>query len=263
MIFIMQNRMMRFGGTAVATGIALAALGIQGAAPASVVRLPAATAYVANARSDTVTPIDIATGARGPAITVHGGPAQIAVTPGGTTAYVASQNHGLVTPIDTLTDVPGRAIKVGTDSEYVAVTPDGRTVYAASAGPGTVTPIDTATGSLGTPIPVTPGPDFIAFTPDGKTAYVSAFTGRPPGGLTGIVTPVRLPSGRPGTPVILGRLTAATDIGITPDGSMAYVVALEKGGRMPGIVVPINTLTGTAGRAIHVGNEPLSVAFAP
>ena len=104
MILIMQNRMMRLAGTAVATGIALAALGIPGATHASVVHLPAATAYVANARSDTVTPIDIATGVRGAAITVHGGPAQIAVTPGGTTAYVASQNHGLVTPIDTRTD---------------------------------------------------------------------------------------------------------------------------------------------------------------
>jgi hypothetical protein len=32
---------------------------------------------------------------------------------------------------------------------------------------------------------------------------------------------------------------------------------------MLGVVVPVNTLTGTAGRVIHVGNEPLSVAFAP
>ena len=32
---------------------------------------------------------------------------------------------------------------------------------------------------------------------------------------------------------------------------------------MPGIVLPVSTVTGTAGRLIHVGNEPLSVAFAP
>jgi len=80
MIFIMQKRMMRSRG-AVAAGLAasaglagliapsaVGATATTGAAVGSGVNLHAATAYVANTRSDTVTPIDIATAARGPAM---------------------------------------------------------------------------------------------------------------------------------------------------------------------------------------------------
>jgi DNA-binding beta-propeller fold protein YncE len=77
------------------------------------------------------------------------------------------------------------------------------------------------------------------------------------------VTPVSLPSGTPGAPVTLGARAGATDIAITPDGTAAYVVALENIPRMPGIVLPISTVTGTPGPLIHVGNEPLAVAFTP
>jgi DNA-binding beta-propeller fold protein YncE len=126
-----------------------------------------------------------------------------------------------------------------------------------------VTPIDTSTGTVRKAINAGEYSCSIAITPDGRTAYVSAFTGTSPRGLTGIVTPVRLPCGTPGPPVILGARTGATDIAITPDGTAAYVTALENIPHMPGIVLPISTVTGTAGRLIRVGDEPLSVAFAP
>jgi len=114
MIFIMQKRMMRSQG-AVAAGLgalgalagltglaALAGLGAliapsavgatatTGAAVASGVNLHAATAYVANARSDTVTPIDTASGTPGKPIRVGVQPVDIAITPSGATAYVSA-----------------------------------------------------------------------------------------------------------------------------------------------------------------------------
>ena len=69
------------------------------------------------------------------------------------------------------------------------------------------------------------------------------------------MTPVSLPSGRPGTPIILGARAGATDIAVTPDGTTAYIVALQNIARMPGVVVPVNTRTGTAGRVIHVATS--------
>ncbi len=170
---------------------------------------------------------------------------------------------GTVTPISIATGTAGRPIRVGGMPCQIAITPDGRTAYVVNGNrTGSLMPIDTATGAVGTAINAGEFSDLVTISPDGTTAYVAAFTGRGPI-LTGIVTPVSLPSGTPGTPVILGGRTGATGIAITPDGSAAYVAALAITPHMPGIVVRINTRTGTAGQVIRVGNEPLGIAITP
>ena len=108
------------------------------------------TAYVANAESDTVTPIATATNTSGTTIPVGNDPYAIALTPDGRTADVVNGN-GTVTPSTTATSTPD-ADPGGIQPGFIAITPDGKTAYVASRS-GTVTPITTATNTAGTPIP--------------------------------------------------------------------------------------------------------------
>src|ERR1022692_3493721 len=113
------------------TALGLAAAGTVGAA-STTQRPGLVTAYVANAGSDTVTPI-LATGAAGQPIKVGTSPLAIAITPNGRTAYVVSDS-GTVTPISTATNTAGKPIKVGGFPLTIAITPNGKTAYV----PGTI-----------------------------------------------------------------------------------------------------------------------------
>jgi len=81
------------------------------------------TAYVADAGSVTVTPINTATNTAEHAIRVGGDPQAIAITPNGKTAYVVNRGPGTVTPISTATNKAGRAIKAGASPWAIAITP--------------------------------------------------------------------------------------------------------------------------------------------
>ena len=77
-----------------ASGVAMAAGPVAAATiPA---RGPAETAYVADAGSVTVTPINTATNEAGHPIRVGGDPQAIAITPDGKTAYVVNHGPGTV-----------------------------------------------------------------------------------------------------------------------------------------------------------------------
>jgi YVTN family beta-propeller protein len=107
------------------------------AAAASTVGSPASeagpqsrfTVYVANAGSDTVTPIATATNTAGPPITTGQTPSAIAINPDGKTAYVANLNSSTVTPITTATNTAGPPITVAASDpdRDIAITPDSRT----------------------------------------------------------------------------------------------------------------------------------------
>jgi YVTN family beta-propeller protein len=125
-----RARLRRAAGTAAVVTAAAACIpaftGIAGnraAAPS------AATAYIANYSSGTVTPINLATNTPGKPIPVGGSPAAIAITPDGKTAYVANSSSGTVTPINLATNTPGKPIRVGRSPVWIAITPDGKTAY--------------------------------------------------------------------------------------------------------------------------------------
>jgi YVTN family beta-propeller protein len=215
------------------------------------------TAYVANAESDTVTPIATATNTSGTPIPVGNDPYAIALTPDGKTAYVVN-GTGTVTPIATATNTPGTPIPVGSNPGPIAITPDGKTAYVASPS-GTVTPIATATNTAGTPIQAGLNPGPIAITPDGKTAYV---LGRGDGGA---LIPIATATNTPGTPIGVGD---PDSLAITPDGKTVYVVAdvfpgSSAPGPVPGYVTPVMTATDTAGTPIQVGDDPDGIAITP
>jgi YVTN family beta-propeller protein len=206
------------------------------------------TAYVVNAGSGTVTPINTATGKPLKAIRVGTNPGAIAITPNGRTAYVVNSGSGTVTPIRTATNKAGTAITVGKDPRYIAITPDGKTAYVVNYRSNTVTPIRTGTNKAGKAIKVGIGPGAIAITPDGKTAYVAEdgnVLGAP-----GFVAPILTATNTMGKAIKVGKDPGA--IAITPDGKTAYV-ADEDYASGPPMVTPIRTATNKAGKTIIVG----------
>jgi DNA-binding beta-propeller fold protein YncE len=153
----------------------------------------------------------------------------------------------------------GIRIIVGRGPSAIAITPDGARAYVADGFDGTVTPIRLATGTPGPPIKVAQGPVAIAITPDGAIAYVASISedpGRRYVPRPGVVTPIRLATGIPGTPIKVGRFPYS--IAITPDGTTAYVA-----NNVDSTVTPIRLATGTPGTPIKVAYGPIAIAIAP
>ena len=126
-----------------------------GAAPLEIAITPdGGTAYVVNADSDDVTPIDIATNTPGPSIPVGDTPFDIAITPDGATAYVVNQISNNVTPINLATRTPGTPIP-SEDPQGIAITPDQAPVARflvtpAAAGSATTFDASASTVAFGT-----------------------------------------------------------------------------------------------------------------
>jgi len=218
----------------------------------------AATAYVANRGSGTVTPIELATNTPGSPITVGSEPVAVAITPNGKTAYVTNSHSNTVTPIELATNTPGSPITVGEDPSGIAITPNGKTAYVTNRLSGTVTPIKLANNTPGKRITVGKEPSGIAITPNGTTAYVT--------NLEGGVTPIETATNTPGKEITVGIAPSA--VAITPDGKTAYVTNLGNAfGFGGGTVTPIEIATNTPLSEITVSHFvqplPIGVAITP
>jgi len=213
----------------------------------------ARTAYVADAGTDSVTPIDTATNTPGASFSAAGStPEAIAFTPDGKTAYVANLGSDTVTAFDTATNALAATIPVGNNPSAIAITPDGKTAYVTNAGDDNVTPIDTATNTALPPsswIDVGPAPFGIAITPNGNTAYVA-------NDFDASVTPINIPANTTRSTIAVGNFPVG--MAITPNGTSAYVA--NNGDQT---VTPINTATDTPGAAIAAGDAPIAIAITP
>jgi DNA-binding beta-propeller fold protein YncE len=260
-----------------------------------------ATLLVASRGLGTVTPIHTATWRAGRPIRVGKRPGWIAVTPDGKTAFVSNLGSGTVTPVNIAAGTAGPPIRVGPQPTHILITPDGATAYVLTFRPAVV-PIDVATGTAGRPIPVGDQPWTMAMTPDGRWLYVvNQFAIRCFSILTPIRTATNralrpICSGNApadivaapdnsvfyvvdyGAGVVLAVSTVTRSVGqphirvgrgpafaaVTPDGRFLYVTldgfSLAHVGNT---VVPVNTLTGRAGRPIRVGRLPLDIAIVP
>ena len=202
------------------------------------------TAYVVNARDNTVTPIITATNTALPPIPVGDAPDAIAITPDGKTAYVTNQGSGTVTPIDTTTNTALPPINVGTSGglpDAIAITPDGKTAYVGNDQQ--IVPIDIATNTALTPIRIPPFQTVsMVITPDGKTLYAASDT-------SGTVTPINTATNIPLPPIKVA--VALGPMAITPDGTTVYVDEATITGQA---VVPISTATNTLLTPIAVGD---------
>lgn len=212
---------------------------------------PAWTAYVVNAGSNSVTPIDTATNTvSGGAIPVGSEPMSIAITPDGKTAYVVNEGSDNVTPIITQYNLAESPISVGSGPGVVAIAPDGKTAYVSDTTSNAVTPIDIATNTTKPWIPVGEDPEGIAITPNGQTAYVANAE-------SNTVTPIDLVTGMAGAAIPTGG-TSPSFIAVAPDGNTVYVV-----NRGTSDVTPIDVATNVAGTPIPVGANPNEIAITP
>jgi YVTN family beta-propeller protein len=226
------------------------------------------TLYAGDWDSGTVTPIHTATNTAGRPIKTGANPFAIAmaVTPNGKTVYVVNEEpHGTVTPIDTATNTAGKNIKVGVTPFAIVITPNGKTAYVlnlaqGAPGKGTLTPITTATNTAGKPIPIKHAAfplasNLMVITPNGKTIYATSNT---------TLTPIDTATNTP-LPAIRVAPRHGLDTGavITPDGRTIYVAGEFSGPSANGFIVPVNTTTGTAGKAIIVRGQPSAMAVTP
>jgi YVTN family beta-propeller protein len=187
-------------------------------------------------------------------------PDAVAISPDHLTAYVTNYSSDSVTPIDLLTDRPGKSIPAGPGPAGIAITPNGRTAYVTDAGSSplgnTVTPINLTTKKPMRAIHVGFGPEGIAITPDGRTAYV-ADTGAIVAGQVGetghTVTPINLLTNKAKRSIQVGNAPIA--VGVSPDGSTAFVVNYNSGS-----LTPISVAADTPGTPIPVGGAPQAIA---
>ena len=250
-------------GAVLATGPGSAAL----AQPGAPVPLQA---FVVNAGSDTVTPVNLTTGKADPAISVGKSPGAIAALPDGKTVYVVNRNSATVTPIDVATDTAEAAIKVGNQPDAIAITPNGKTAYVAenaavnSLYPGVVVPVNTTTGKAGKPIDVGDGAVQLALTPDGKTLLVldNPF----------LIGPFLLKAISTATNKVVGSVTLpgnSDSVTIAPGGKVAYVagagpsVQINGHAQSTGVITPVTIATMTEGNPITLGHDVFGGSLSP
>jgi len=145
-------------------------------------------------------------------------PDEVAFSPNKTRAYITTAN-GNVLVLDTTSDHVVATVPVSPGPHQVAVTPDGEHVYVVNLDSDTVSVIDTATNQVTDTITVGNRPASIAFAPEGDRAYVAAFVRAFNGRLEIIDTATKTMIGT----IPFNGLNGPKEIGITPDGTRAYV----------------------------------------
>ena len=231
-----------------------------------------ATIYVANLASHDITPIDASTGIAAKPIGLGTlSPVALAVAPGAKTLYVVAVggdedgSPGSVVPIATATDRPGRPIAVGTAPQAIAITPNGKRAYVLNGidaattpatTPATVTPIDLATGTALRPIKVGTLPLSMTMSPNGKLLYVVDSSQSNPGEPSAI-TPVATATDTPAPAIKLARDVvpfSVSGLAFTSNSVRAYAITSSG-------IVPINTATGSLGKAIGLRTAaPVAIA---
>lgn len=223
-----------------------------GAATGVVITPDGARAYARNNGGDGVSVIDTATNTVAATIPLpwSGSSASIAIAPNGAHVY-ATSDRGTISVIDTATNSVTDTIRLGGQLEGITVAPDGTRVYVTDVfgGPyGRLRVINTATNTVAGDVPVGIGPRGIAVTRDGQRIYVANIAS---GGVSVIDTATN-------TVTKTIDVRSATEVAITPDGSLAYVTDRT------GSVHVINTATNTVpADPISVGTEARGVAITP
>jgi len=208
------------------------------------------TAYVANANSASVVPIDTTTNVAGAAIPVGAAPVAVAIAPDAGVAYVVNSSANSVSVIDTATNTVAATIPVGNLPFGIAIAPDGARAYVANLRGNSVSVVDTATNTVTATIPVGRFPEGVAVTPDGGTVFV---VNDGDANVSVIDTATNTTTGT----IAVGNVPGP--VAITPDGSTAYVGG---GGASPALT-PIDVATHATGTTIPTGNQPFSIAIAP
>ncbi len=260
-------------GTLWPVGTATGAVGAPisvGTDPTAVALAPnGLTAYVAcsfdaatEAPTGSVRLVSTITDKAGKVVRVATGPTANSFTPNGRVAFVLGAHA--VTPIATVSGDARPSISL--QASAVAITPNSQTAYFVghlASGPLEVFPVATATGRVQKGVATGAWvPQADAVSPNGRALYV---VGTPDPGLgaqNDAVSVISVATDRVTKTIDLGNHSHANawQVVMSPDGEVAYALGLGSPAQA-GVVVPINTATGAAGKAISVGNNAAGVAF--
>jgi DNA-binding beta-propeller fold protein YncE len=205
------------------------------------------------------------------ALQVDGSPRKVAAAP--VAMDISANSHaGIVVGSSAVTLIHPSAATVGPDIDVqasgVALSPNGKTAYLAGHAkdqPIEVIPVNFATGTkeaeISTGASVAAA---LAISPDGKTLFVVGDPDPGLGATEDTVTVISTPTGRVVKTVSLGVHPGNSywSILLNPDGRGAYILG-DGSASVPGVAIPFNTATLSAGKAITVGDNGGDLAFAP
>jgi len=194
-------------------------------------------------------------------------PTALAVSPDGRTIYLANSNDS-ITPVSVDTGKAGRPIAIsgGIPGSYnsgpqgLAVTPDGRTLFTtvvSQAGDKQLplARVDLRTGEETGQVRLPGGVSSFVLSREGRTLYAVT--------ANNALYAVNVATGRPERRIAVPASAIGTAMVLSPDERTIYMAVPGSDGSSDGAVVPINLQTGTAGRAVSVGWEPISLAVTP
>jgi YVTN family beta-propeller protein len=220
-------------------------------------------------------------------VTVGSTPPHVAFNPAGTTAYATLQTGQGLAVVDVATNTLTITLPLASDGFNLIVAPDGQRVYATTAN-GTLYVVDAAANTVITTLAVGAAANGLAFSPDGSVLYVSS---RDAGTVvavdpsTNAITrtyttggmPQRLAVAPDGSELYVANETSGLDVinvasgtvssvsfgtagyglGLTPDGTMLYVLLPQAGQ-----VRVLDRATRAPIKTISVGGTPRNVVFA-
>jgi len=136
------------------------------------------TAFTSNARSGSVSGIDVMMGVVLRTLEVEGRPEGMAFSPDGRILHVALPDQGSVVLVDTVRIEEAGRIETGPCPVQLAVTPDGGRLAVLLHHGEALEIADTATRKRTHTIPIGDRPTHLAMSPDGELAFASCEGGR-------------------------------------------------------------------------------------
>jgi DNA-binding beta-propeller fold protein YncE len=136
------------------------------------------TAFTANARSGSVSGIDVMMGVVLRTLELEGRPEGMAFSPDGRTLYVALPEAGAVVLVDAVRIEKTGVIETGPCPVRLAVTPDGGRLVVLLHRGKALEIVDTAARKRTHAVPIEGGPTHLAMSPDGELAFASCEEGR-------------------------------------------------------------------------------------
>ena len=193
----------------------------------AVLSLDQTRAYVADQIQDLVRVVDVVNGVTVDSIEVGNRPIDVALAPDGTKLYVANQTDRNVVVVDLTTMTVTARMIIGDIPLEIAITQDGTRAYVTNWSRGVISVLDLNTNQVVGALQIDQEGSFGAeFSPDKKLLYVSA---------VGVLLEIDVAHNLIVRTLRLGN--DSTVLGISPDGSRAYVATLVQQAGGPGLTV--------------------------
>ena len=182
----------------------------------AVLSLDQTRAYVADQVQDLVRVVDVVNGVTTDSILVGNLPFDVALAPDGTKLYVANRTDQNVAVVDLATMTVTARIIIGDFTGEISITQDGTRAYVTNLTRGVISVLDLNTNQVVGALQIDQNGSFGAeFSPDKKSLYVSA---------QGVLLEIDVEHNLIVRTLRLGR--DSTVLGVSPDGSRAYVTTL-------------------------------------